>query len=143
MSNIAPIRLFVVDDCDIIREGFRQILQIREHYVVVGTANSGEEALKKIPDTEVDLALVDITMVGMNGIELTRRLSERSEALPVLIISIHRESRYVEEALQAGAGGYVLMDNVHKLLFEAAREVTQGNLYLDQDLEERINVQTT
>lgn len=140
MAGGPPTRVFLVDDHPIIRDGFRQLLEAGEDFVVSGEADSGEGALEKMPEPEIDLAVVDISMNGMDGIELTRRLKERSSDLSVLIVSMHGETHYVEEALKAGAHGYVLKDNVHKLLPEAAREVTRGNLYLDQDLDGRVNL---
>lgn len=125
-----PTQIFLVDDHPIIRAGFRQLLDSEDEFVICGEADSGEEALKKIPDTEADLALVDISMNGMDGIELTRRLKESYPDLKVLIVSMHNEARYVEDALEAGASGYVLKDHVHSELQKAACEVLDGKTYL-------------
>lgn len=137
MDDASSTRAFLVDDHPIIREGFRNLLESEEEFVVVGEADSGAEALEKLSRIGADLAVVDISMEGMDGIELTRRLRKSSELganLKVLIVSMHEETRYVEDALEAGAGGYVLKDNVHILLPQAAHAVIGGELYLDPDL---------
>lgn len=140
MADNTPTRVFLVDDHPIIRDGFRELLESGDDFVVTGEAGSGEETLEKLPDTGIDLAVVDISMNGMDGIELTRRLKAQGSNLQVLIVSMHGETRYVEDALEAGARGYVLKDNVHAVLPEAVREVINGDLYLDQDLENKIDI---
>lgn len=139
MTDDTQTRLFLVDDHPIIRDGFRNLLEHEENLVVVGEAGSGEETLSKVDDTEIDLAVIDISMGDMNGIELTRRLKQEHPDVYVLIVSMHNEVRYVEDALDAGASGYVLKDNVHKLLVEAVQEVLSGEVYLCPDLDDVIN----
>lgn len=147
MIETDPSRIFLVDDHSITREGMRSLLESDESFTVVGEAGSGEEAVEKLSETESDLAVVDISMEGMDGIELTRRLtgagSKRGETdlmgLPVLIVSIHDEIRYVEAALEAGAQGYLLKDDAHGLLLEAIRTVLDGELYLCPEIEKRLN----
>ncbi len=140
MANDHPARVFLVDDHPIIRDGFRELLEAGDDFVVAGEAGSGQEALKKMSDSKVDLAVVDISLGSMDGIELTRRLKEDDPDLRILIVSMHEETRYVEDALKAGARGYVLKDNVHALLPEAAREVIDGQMYLCEDLEGRVDL---
>lgn len=140
MATDHPARVFLVDDHPIIRDGFRELLEAGDDFVVAGEAGSGKEALEKMADSKVDLAVVDISLGSMDGIELTRRLKEDDPNLRILIVSMHEETRYVEDALKAGARGYVLKDNVHALLPEAAREVIDGEMYLCEDLEGRVDL---
>lgn len=140
MTSSSPDRVFLVDDHPIIREGFRMLLEDGGGFTVAGEASSGEETLEKLPESGVDLVIVDISMDGMDGIELTRRLKEREGQLRILVVSMHDETRYVEDALSAGAGGYVLKDNVHAVLPEAARKVLGGDLYLCPELEDLADV---
>lgn len=140
MANDYPARVFLVDDHPIIRDGFRELLEAGDDFIVAGEAGSGKEALEKMSESDVDLAVVDISLGSMDGIELTRRLKEDDPDLRILIVSMHEETRYVEDALKAGARGYVLKDNVHALLPEAAHEVINGELYLCQDLEGRVDI---
>lgn len=140
MIKTRSARVFLVDDNPIVRHGFQLLLESEESFTVVGEAGSGEEAVEKLSETEIDLAVVDISMEEMDGIELTRELTGKGRedsdlsGPPVLIVSMHGETRYVESALEAGAQGYVLKDNVHVLLPEAVREVLDGKEYLDPDL---------
>ncbi len=131
-------KVFLVDDHPIVREGFRHLLEAEDGFSICGEADSGEETLKTIPDTEAEVAIVDISMDGMDGIELTRRLKDNDSDLKVLIVSMHGETRYVEDALEAGANGYALKDNIHALLPEAVREVAEGKVYLCDELEDRV-----
>lgn len=138
VASSQSTKIFLVDDHPIVREGLRNLLEAKDGFVVGGEAGSGVEALEKIPDVDPDLAVVDISLGEMDGIELTRRLNEDRPDLKILIVSMHGETRYVEDALQAGASGYVLKDNVHAVLIEAIREVADGKRYLSDDLEERL-----
>lgn len=130
--------VFLLDDHPSIRNAMRQMLEAEGDFVVTGEAGSGKETLEQIASTDVDLAFVDISMEGMDGIELTRHLKESVPDVKVLIVSMHGEPRYVEEALDAGANGYVLKANVHEVLAEAAREVVNGGTYLCDDLKEML-----
>lgn len=140
MTTATPTQVFLVDDHPIIRDGFRNLLEHEDEFSVAGEAGSGKETLKKASETNFDVAVVDISMDGMNGIELTRRLKENHPDLYVLIVSMHNETRYVEDAFEAGASGYVLKDNVHKLLVEAVQAVTTGQVYLCPDLEDAVDL---
>ncbi len=132
-------RVFIVDDHPIIRHEFRRLLENEGTFVVDGEAGSGAETMQIFPKTDVDLAIVDISMKDMDGLELTRRLKEVNPDVQVLIVSMHGETRYVKEALSSGAKGYVLKDNVHEVLLEAAHTVTSGEQYLCDDLAEQID----
>lgn len=149
MTEPHPARIFLVDDHPIVRDGFRMRLDGEEDITVVGEAGSGEEALEKLRETEVDLAVVDVSMDGMDGIELTRRLNGGDQSTVekegqegpkegepsgdgplVLIVSMHAETYYVESALEAGARGYVVKENAPSILIEAVRAVLNGETYL-------------
>lgn len=127
-------RVFIVDDHRIVRLGFRRLLEQAGTLSIAGEASSGEEALQKIPHAHPDLAIVDISMKGMDGIELTRHLKQDHPELRVLIVSMHDDTFYVERALEAGADGYVLKDNVDELMLEAAQKVLTGQRYLCRDV---------
>ncbi len=114
------------------------MIEAEGEFVVTGEAGSGIETLEKIADSDAELAFVDISMEGMNGIELTRRLKEAAPDLKVLIVSMHGETRYVKDALKAGADGYVLKANVHNVLLEAARTVANGEVYLCDEVVDRV-----
>lgn len=131
--------VFLVDDHRIIRDCFRHIVEAEEGFSVCGEADCGADTLQILPDREADLATVDISMAEMNGIELTRRLKRIDPALRILIVSMHSETRYLEEALEAGASGYVLKDSVHTLLPEAIRQVAEDRVFICDKLEQKLN----
>lgn len=139
MTTTSAIRVFIVDDHPVVREGFRSLLEQTETFAVAGEASSGQQTLDRLQDTEADLAIVDVSMDGMNGIELTRRLTETHPALDILIVSVHDETHYVEDALDAGADGYVLKDKAHSVLADAASKVINGQIYLCKELKGKID----
>lgn len=137
IMTAAP-RLFLVDDHPLVREGLRQFLEASSPFSVVGEAPSGEEALDALVSTEADLALVDITMRGMSGIELTRRLKRRDPDLRVLIVSTHHTGHYVKAALEAGADGYLVKDKIDKEVEEATSSVLEGHTYVSEGLQQKL-----
>lgn len=134
MTTASPVRVFIVDDHPIIRHEFRRLLEDEGTFVVDGEAGSGAETMQIVPQADVDLAIVDISMKDMDGLELTRRLKEVDPEVQVLIVSMHGETRYVNKALDAGATGYVLKDNVHEVLLDAAHTVSSGEMYLCDEI---------
>lgn len=139
MPSSSSVRTFIVDDHSAIREGLRAVLKHIDGLAVSGEASSGEEALKLISNTGTDVALVDISMGGMNGIELTRRLRETNPSLQILIVSVHDETHYVRIALEAGASGYLLKDHIHSELSNAIRAVMDEGTYLSETMKEKID----
>lgn len=134
-NNTIPAEVFLVDDHPVVRMGLRHLLEQFDHLTIVGEAESGEEALPQITDDSPDLAIVDISLNGMNGIELTRQLKAECADVRVLMVSMHDDSYYVEQALEAGASGYVLKDRVNKVLLEAVDTVLDGGHYFDAEHE--------
>lgn len=139
MGADKSVYMFLVDDHPIIRMGFRRLIEQLESFSVAGEAGSGEEALDRIPETRTDLVLVDISMPGMDGIALTGHLKRMDPDIGVIVVSMHDETHYVEKALQVGADGYILKDNVNDLLEEAAREVLAGRIYLCSEVQDRLS----
>lgn len=134
-SNTTPAEVFLVDDHPVVRMGLRHLFDQFEHLAIVGEAESGEDALPRIIDDSPDLAIVDISLDGMDGIELTRRLETECPEVRILIVSMHDDTYYVEQALEAGASGYVLKDRVNKVLLEAVETVLDGGRYFGTEHE--------
>lgn len=130
-------RVFIVDDHPVVRTGFRRLLDHLD-IAIAGEAASGEEALVEIASTNADLAIVDIAMRGMDGIELTRRLKQEYPGLCVLIVSMYEGSYYVRNALAAGADGYILKDNANELLAKAIDAVLAGRPFLCNNVRRKI-----
>ncbi len=124
------MRVLIVDDHKIIRDGLRAILEKHEGIVVVGEAANGHEALALVPEVHPDLAIMDVTMPGLNGIETTRRMRSEAPAVKVVALSMHADRRYVVAMLSAGAAGYLLKNAAADELIHAIRAVGAGQTYL-------------
>jgi two-component system, NarL family, response regulator NreC len=123
------MRIFVADDHTLLRQGLCKILEEQSDWEVVGQASTGREALKAIPELRPDLAIVDLGMPLLNGIEVARQLSRRMPMLRILILSMHSEEAYITQAMQSGAHGYVLKDCADTELIGAVMAVAAGKSY--------------
>ncbi|BAL24405.1 response regulator transcription factor [Azoarcus sp. KH32C] len=130
----AKIRLFLVDDHQLVRDGLRARLGDIEEFEIVGEAASGKEALAAVESLRPDLALVDVGLPDMTGIELTSALGERCPVLRVLILSMYDSQGYVMSAMRAGARGYVLKDAPSSEIIAAIRAVAAGGAYFSSAL---------
>jgi DNA-binding NarL/FixJ family response regulator len=124
------IRVMLVDDHAIVREGLRAMLALSPDIEVVGEAGDGREALDKAPAAAPDLIIMDVSMPGMDGLEATKRLTRDMPEAKVLVLSQHDNDRYVLPILQAGASGYVLKRSIGAELVAAIRAVHAGECYL-------------
>ena len=122
-----PIRLFVVDDQELVRAGFRMVLDAQRDMTVVGEAGDGQAALEGVAATRPDVVLMDIRMPRLNGVEATRRLQESGTAARVLILTTFDLDDYVFAALKAGASGFLLKDAGPAELLAAIRAVHAGD----------------
>ena len=132
------IRVLVVDDHALHRDGTRQILEAHTDLEVVGDANSGEIALALVNQLRPDVVLMDIRLPGMNGIEVTRRLTRDHPGVHVLMVSAYDEDEYVRGALEAGAAGYLSKTAPGKELVQAVRAVAGGTSVLQSGLTARL-----
>jgi hemolysin D len=137
-SASSAIRILIVDDQNFVRKMLQYSLASVADFEIVGTANSGSEALAQIEELRPDIALVDIEMPGMNGLEITRTISERYAQTKVLVISIHDDENYIRDSLQAGAKGYLLKNTPPEELAHAIRFVQLGYLQLGPGLFEKL-----
>ncbi len=125
-----PIRLIIADDHGIVREGLAALLSPEPDIEVVGLAGTGREAIALVRAKRPNLALLDITMPDMNGLEATRHITTYYPEVRVLILTIHEEETFFFEALRAGASGYVLKGASSEELLMAIRAVHEGGVYL-------------
>jgi DNA-binding NarL/FixJ family response regulator len=116
------VRLLLADDHDIVREGLRDILQVRSDWEVVAEAADGEEAVRKAIETNPDVAIVDYSLPLMNGIEVTHQIRSRM-GTEVLIFTMHDRDIVIEQLLNAGACGYLLKSDANKSLIEAVESL--------------------
>lgn len=132
------IRLFLVDDHPLVRDGLRARLGTVPHIEVVGEAGSAAEALERLASCQPGLVLMDVGMKGMNGIELAALLIERQPGLNVLMLSMYDNPEYVQRAMQAGAKGYVLKDAPAGEILAAIDAVASGGMYLSTGVSKRL-----
>ena len=130
--------IVVADDHRIVREGLRKLLETRPDFEVVGEASDGEEAVQMVLDKKPDVALMDIWMPRLSGIDATRRIGRRGPGTKVLILSMHEGRSYVEEVLRAGAAGYLVKSSSPGDLFSAIDAVRQGNSYLSTAITQQV-----
>ncbi len=126
---MSRMTLVVADDHTLMRQGLCKILEEQPEWQVVGQASHGREAVKMVLDLEPTVAIFDIGMPQLNGIEATRQLARRLPHLHVLILSMHAEEAYITQALRAGAQGYLLKDSADVELINAVRSVAAGKSY--------------
>jgi DNA-binding NarL/FixJ family response regulator len=132
------IRLLIVDDQALVRTGFRMILEAEPDLEIVAEAADGLEALAAADRFTVDVALMDIRMPNLDGIEATRRLVERSPRTHVLMLTTFDLNEYVYEALRAGAAGFLLKDAPPEQLVDAIRVVASGEALLAPSITRRV-----
>ena len=124
-----PIRILLAEDHVIVRQGLRALLE-QAGMAVIGEASDGPEALRIAHEQHPDVAILDIAMPHLNGIETARRLREALPQTKIVLLTVHTEDPYVLEAMQAGAVGYVLKTQAAADIVQAIRDVVQGDIYL-------------
>jgi DNA-binding NarL/FixJ family response regulator len=132
------IRVLLVDDQELVRSGFRLILDLAEGIEVVGEAADGREAVKLAKDLRPDLVLMDVRMPDLNGIEATRQLRHAGVDACVLVLTTFDHDEYVYDALKAGASGFLLKDAPREQLVTAVRTVARGEALLAPAITQRL-----
>lgn len=128
------IRVLIADDHAIVRSGLAQIMATTDDLLVAAEASQGTEVLAKVRNGSADLLLMDMTMPGLSGVDLIRRVKAERPDLPVLVLSMHNEGQVVSRALKAGASGYVTKDSDPEVLLAALRKVAAGGRFIDPSL---------
>ncbi len=126
MSQAAPIRVLVVDDHPVTRDGLKTALALTDEVEVVGEAGSGEEAVQVVEKATPDVVFMDVRMPGMNGIQATRVIRERHPDTRVILFTVDESRASIAEAIQAGVSGYLLKDVGISDLLNAARLAMEG-----------------
>ena len=127
------LKILVVDDHPVVRQGLKQIIEKTSDIEVAGEANSGKEAIKAIAHNDYDLVLLDISMPGNDGIDVLKEIKKLKPSLAVLILTIHPESLFASRMLNAGASGYLTKEKAPNELIEAIRIVANGEKYITSD----------
>jgi DNA-binding NarL/FixJ family response regulator len=124
------IRVLIADDHKIVRDGLKRILSAHGEVDVTGEAADGDQALALVRAHEFDLAMVDMSMPGLSGIDLIKRLKLEKPKLRILVLSMHGERQYAARALKAGASGYLNKDSAAELLVGAIRKIAAGGVHI-------------
>ncbi len=137
-SGSKPIRVLLVDDQRLMREGLRTLLELEQGLEVAGEAENGQAALQLVESLRPDVVLMDIRMPGMDGVEATRRLMLRWPEVKVIILTTFDDDAYIFEGLRAGALGYLLKDVSGSELTEAIRKVAQGGALIEPSVARKV-----
>nr|NIV35302.1 response regulator [Anaerolineae bacterium] len=143
MSDTQPICVVLADDHAVVRKGIREFLEASGNIHVVAEAADGEEAVALVAQHEPDVAVLDVQMPGLTGIEATRRIKAQFPAVRVLILTAYDEDPYIFALLQAGASGYVLKTADSDELVSAVRAVFRGESALDPAVAQKVVQQLT
>jgi len=132
------IRIGLVDDHSLVRDGIKSLLAIVDTVEVIGEAENGHEALYLVEQFQPDLLLVDIGLKDMNGLELTRRLKQHSPFLKILILSMYDNFEYVSESIRSGASGYVLKNSPSREIIAAIEAIASGGTFYSADIAQKL-----
>lgn len=124
------IKIMIVDDHPLARQGLRKILSLDDDFVVVGEAENGNEGLRKVSALYPDVVLMDINLPGKNGIELTEEIKKKYPAINILALTVETDQYHVHKIIKAGALGYVLKDIEPDALIEAIKVIARGEAYI-------------
>jgi len=132
------IKVLIVDDHTIVREGLRQILEETSDIAVAGEASSAQEVINKVSNSNYDIVLLDISLPGRSGLDVLKQLKSIKPDLPILILSMHPEEQYAIRSLRAKASGYLTKESASDELIDAIRKVAKGRKYITSSLAEKL-----
>lgn len=139
MINLpSPIRIALVDDHSLVRDGIKALLSVMAPLEVVGEAENGADAIEMVGRCQPDLLLVDISLKDMNGLELTRLLRSQYPSLKVLVLSMYDNYEYVSESVRSGASGYVLKNAPSREIIAAIEAIASGGTFYSAEIAQRL-----
>jgi DNA-binding NarL/FixJ family response regulator len=131
-------KIYLVDDHPLMRKGIAMTLDLEMDFEVCGQAESAEEAISDIPAKKPDIVVIDISLPGMNGIELIKHLKAQNPELFMLVVSRHDEDMYAERAIKAGARGYLMKMEAGDVIVNAIRRILKGQIYLSEEINNKL-----
>ncbi len=139
-GNRNRARIFIVDDHPIVRDGLARLIgkKAKGDLMICGETDNAVDAIKTVAKIHPDLVMVDISLRGCDGIELTKSLRSQHNKLPILVLSMHDELLYAERALHAGANGYVMKNESSENLLQAIRKALAGGVYVSESVSSEI-----
>ena len=138
MNLPSPIRVALVDDHSLVRDGIKALLAVMSPLEMVGEAENGAEAIEMVGRCQPDLLLVDISLPDMNGLELTRVLRSQYPSLKVLVLSMYDNYEYVSESVRSGASGYVLKNAPSREIIAAIEAIVSGGTFYSAEIAQRL-----
>jgi len=132
------IGIFFVDDHQIVRHGMKTLLQDVPEIVISGEASNGQELLERIPSTDTDIIIMDISLPDISGIELTKQICKKYPKIKVLILSMYTKDIFITNAIKAGAKGYLPKNTTREELIKAIFEIYNGNEYYNDTISKAI-----
>ncbi|PAU54434.1 response regulator transcription factor [Pseudomonas sp. PICF141] len=133
-----PIRVALVDDHSLVRDGIKSLLGVMAQLEVVGEAENGADAIEMVGRCQPDLLLVDISLKDINGLELTRLLRSQYPTLKVLVLSMYDNYEYVSESVRSGASGYVLKNAPSREIIAAIEAIVSGGTFYSAEIAQRL-----
>jgi len=137
MNNVKKM-IVIAEDHTILRAGLKALLMSNPTFEIIGEADNGRDAIRRVIELKPDLVIMDLSMPGMNGMDAVREIKDRMPEVKALVLTVHAEEEYVLASLQAGANGYVLKDATQNELLIAAERVLEGKTYLSPDVTEKV-----
>jgi DNA-binding NarL/FixJ family response regulator len=126
------IRILIADDHSIVRDGLKRILASTADLQVAGEASSGDQALQLVKSNDYDVVMLDLSMPGLSGLDLIKRLKLEKPKLRILVLSMHGEQQYAARVLKAGAAGYLNKDSAAELLLGTLRKIAAGGVHIGE-----------
>ncbi|MCU7797312.1 MAG: response regulator transcription factor [Candidatus Thiodiazotropha sp. (ex Semelilucina semeliformis)] len=136
--NSEKKKIVIAEDHTILRAGLKALLTSNPDFEIIGEADNGRDAIRRVIELKPDLVIMDLSMPGMNGMDAVREIKDRMPEVKALVLTVHSEEEYVLASLQAGANGYVLKDATHNELLVAAERVLDGKTFLSPDITEKV-----
>jgi len=129
------IKIFLVEDHHVVRYGVKSLLDENPKYIVIGESDNAEDLVPQLKNLKIDLIITDISMEGMNGIELTKKIKALTNTvIKVLVLSMHADDLYINQCFEAGANGYLLKDFKKNELYSAIEKIMKGEIYISHSV---------
>lgn len=128
------IKIILVDDHAVVRAGFRMLLATNDQVEVIAEAERGEAAMQLYKDLQPDIMVMDISMPGIGGLEAIRRICARDNQAKILVFSVHNEQVFINQAIKAGAKGFISKNSAADILIDAIQHIVNGGTYIEEGL---------
>jgi two-component system response regulator NreC len=135
---LKKLRIFLADDHALLRDGLKALVNAQPDMEVVGEADNGQSAWQIAKDLRPDVAIIDVSMPGINGVQATALLKQECPEIKVLVLTAYKDKGYLDQMLKVGASGYMLKLSAAEELIQAIRMVAAGNVYLDREMADKV-----